>query len=738
MRGERVDQKTHPAARRRGAVAVIAMLYMLLLVTLALAMYTVANTNIQTSENFADIDRAQAAAESGLRWMNYRFQIINRPTTDKGVITATIADGLWPTLRTNVKADLQSIPKVTLVNPTATDRVTATGLCVDATSGATCDIAVIQMTPALGSDQRYIRVTATGKYHRATRSVSMDFRMQKKTKFAVIGKVPIQVGRDTIIDGPIGMSTATKYPPVLVLSDFMHFHSGLATRVTNWNTYLQGSGTVNGNLIKNHDGYDNRISVNNADEFKLATTAGYKDVNGDGFIDEYDLFVDTFDANKDGKITKAEFTNPATGKLYDDQLFDAIDKMSPPLLNEDKNGNGVWDAGELDINGDGLLSKEVNRSGYADGIIDNRDGYTKVRGQIALATTVAAWNANLSSSGQTVYDQIHGPIAAVDPTQPGVVFGASTQNVFDTNPANFDAAAQLFKAKTGPAMGATVKNTTTAPYQIFNKVLAATDANGTAVTERTPYGSTTWQATYTRPVFKNITFKNVQIPKGLNALFDNCTFQGVTYIDMTHDIIKVGTASTITYDKTDGMAWAQAMISGTFSNATALTASNSKGFVNGNNIRFNDCTFRGPLVGPYATAYTHFTNTWEFTGATLFDNLVDQSATIVSPQVNIEMGSFTTSGKPSKLVGVVVAGNIDIRGTTNIDGSIVVTGDGAGNTTLGYFGNNDAATDPGAMPEGGYGKIVLRYNPNRAMPDGINTSIDLTPDVSSYKEGLVK
>jgi hypothetical protein len=87
-------------------------------------------------------------------------------------------------------------------------------------------------------------------------------------------------------------------------------------------------------------------------------------------------------------------------------------------------------------------------------------------------------------------------------------------------------------------------------------------------------------------------------------------------------------------------------------------------------------------------------------------------------------------------LGVVVAGNIDIRGTSVVDGSIIVTGDGAGNTTLGYFGADDGSTDPSAMPEGGYGRLNIRYNPHRALPDGINIAIDLTGDPDTYAEGL--
>jgi hypothetical protein len=745
-----------PAAGRRGMVAVVAMLYMLLLTTLALAMYAVANTNVQTSANFADIDRAQSAAEGGLRWIDSRFQTINRPTSDKGTITATIANTLWPALRDAVKADLTSIKGIggafiTVKYSTAGDTLTATGLCLDAAEGSTCDV-ILQQLPAgpgwwLGPngvqatvDQRYIKVTCVGHYRRAARAVSMVFQMDKKVKFAVVGKVPIQLGINTIVDGPVGMSTAIKYPPVYVMSDFPHLSATLKTKIDNFNNYLEGVGTVGGKTINNHKGYDNRISVNNSDEFTLATAAGYKDVNGDAFIDEYDLFFEQYDTNKDKVITKAEFTNPATGKLYDEQLFTTIDRLSPPMDNEDVNKNGVFDAGEFDLNGDGLPQWEDKRSGYDDGQLDIRDPYAKIKGSLTMSTSVAAWNANLAPSGLNVYDEIRGPIASTDPTQPAVKFDATTKDVFDTAPINFEQTALLYKAKTGAGGGAQLVNMTSTPPVIENKVLAAGDANGGApVPERTPYGSTSWQATISRPKFVGIKFKNVQIPKGLNALFDNCTFTGVTFVDTTRDIVKVGT-TTVTTDKTDGMNWAKRMKPTTtvFANTTTLTATNSSGYTDGNNLRFNDCTFEGPLVAPYATAYTHFANSWEFTGATYFNNKVDPTATIIAPQTNMEMGSFTNpAAAPSTLLGVVVAGNIDIRGSTTIDGSIIVTGDGAGNTTLGYFGNNDAETNPGAMPEGGYGKIYLRYNPFRPMPDGVVLPIDMKPVLDSYREGFV-
>jgi hypothetical protein len=708
---------------------------MLLLTTLTLALFYAASYNTQSAESFSDIARAHAAAESGLRWVDYRFQNMARPVTDKGKVTATLADSLWNSLSNAFYNDLKTVRKAdkTFLPPSQKpDSVSASGISIDASSGATFDVEMKKLMPADGWDQRFIRITVTGHYHKAARSVSMVFKMDKKVKFAAVGKVPLQIGRNTIVDGPIAMGTPGKYPPVWMLSDFQHFDAALKTKIVNFETYLRGSGVIGSSSVPNHRGYDGRISVNNKNEATLAAAAGYTDYNGDGFIDEYDIFLKQYDKNGDKALSKAEFTNPATGKLYDDNLFFLIDNLSAPVLNEDKNGNGILDPGE-DINGNGILDVDPPRSGFNDGVIDNRDGYAKIRGGLTLATNEQAWKDQLKANGQVIQDMIVGPIANIDPTQPGVKFSASPNDIFSLDPANFEQATLNYKAMTGTAAGTSTKTATL----IANKVLAAADANGTSVAERTPYGSSSWQATYQRPVFKNLTIRNCQIPKGLNALFDNCIFEGVTYVDGTRNI--TGPSGSVTYNKDDGMTWAKRMISGTFSNTTTLTATNSKGFTDGNNLRFNDCTFNGPLIGAYATAYTHFANTWEFTGATMFSNKMDQSATLVAPQVNIEMGSFTNPAlAPSTMVGVVVAGNIDIRGSTVIDGSLIVTGDGAGNTTLSYWGNNDGASDPGAMPEGGYGRISLRYNPYRTMPDGIMTSIDLMPQVFSYQEGVPK
>lgn len=677
---------------RRGAAATLAMAYLILFGTLAVTMFAMSTLNNQTSHNLRDVERARAAAESGLRWMEHRFLKMSRPRTTIGTISPAVADSLWPAIRTSITNDLSDMLNPAERTVTFTDGVLRTAPIALDNDQARFVISIAQ-DPA---DQRYLVVTSTGTFRNATRSVSMKFLIDKKVKFAIVGKVPIQIGRNTLVEGPIAMTTAGKYPPVFMLSDFRHLTTPLRNRIDAFNTFLK----------QYHAGYDNRVSVNNAAEYQAAVANGFGDSSGDGYIDEYDLFLDEFDTDGDHAVSRAEFTNPVTNQLYDRDLFDAIDSLNGPMY-----------------------AGDPTRAGYRDGVIDARDGYAKVRGQIALATSASAWSANLASSGSAIQDMIRGPVGVDSGTAAPVKFGITTGDVFDLNPANFDTSG--FYNRTGPENGTTLKS----PTVIENAVLSASDANGGTVDERTPYGSTSYQATYRRPVFRNMTFRNCRIPKGLNALFDNCRFEGVTYVDMETNITK-STGQTTT-SSSDGMTWSQKMKSGSFSKSTVLTTTNSWGYVRGNNLRFNDCTIKGPMACSVPTAYTHFTNSWEFTGATLFDNQVDQTATMVCPQTNIEMGSFTDPGSaPSTLVGVVVTGNLDIRGSSVVDGSIIVTGDGAGNTTQGWFGPSDSSTDPTSpMPEGGWGKLNIRYNPHRALPDGINVPIDILPVAGTYQEG---
>jgi hypothetical protein len=143
--------------------------------------------------------------------------------------------------------------------------MTSSTIAMDSTGG-TFKLKISKHPLSAGDplDSRYIQVSSTGTYQGATRTVAMDFKLDKKIKFAVVGKVPIQVGRDTIIEGNVAMATANKYPAIQMLSDFQHFDSALATKVVNFETFLKN----------NHAGYDGRIAMSNSAEATAAASRG--------------------------------------------------------------------------------------------------------------------------------------------------------------------------------------------------------------------------------------------------------------------------------------------------------------------------------------------------------------------------------------------------------------------------------------------------------------------------------
>ncbi|HQY87693.1 MAG TPA: hypothetical protein PK402_03480, partial [Tepidisphaeraceae bacterium] len=702
--------RVHTVVRsaRRGMASLMAMFFVVLVGTLAIALYSTSNTNMISAYRHADAARAQAAADSALDWFNFRLETMSLPVTSTGNITDTVADSLWPIIRTSITNDLQSMATSgSFVTYNSTTNTLTTQSFKTSSDDAESRIEIRQhpLDESDPLDERYLRITATGSSGLAERSVSVDFIIDKKIRFAVVSKTRIQLGRNVLVEGPMGMPTASLTPPFQILSDFTHLNSTLASRISSFQTFCEAT----------YKGFDNRIPVGSTAATQAAAQ-GFSDQDGDGYVDEFDLFLEHYDTNNDAAVSKAEFTDSHTGKLVDPNLFAAIDGLGAQLSDTD-----------------------VMRYGYKDDKLDSHDGYAKVRGQVSMGITQNSWKDNLASQGKTIQDLIPGPIVPDRNDQAPVKFGATSSDIFNLDPANFELCAATYRTKSGTGGGTTKRIT----GRIENATLGTSDANGGTVTERSPFGSVSYQATYKRPVFKNLTLKNVIIPKGLNALFENCTFEGVTFVD-TEATIKTSSGAT-TKSQTDGSSWAQRKISGdTFSKDKVLISTGtpssgqtiSQGSKNGNNLRFHNCTIKGPIANNYSTAYTHFANSWEFTGSTLFDNAADDTATIVAPQTNIEMGSFTNpDAAPSTLTGVVVAGNIDIRGTSVVDGSIIVTGDGAGNTTLGYFGSSDGDTNPTAMPEGGFGRLNLRYNPNRALPDGISLPIEISPVAGTYREG---
>lgn len=383
----------------------------------------------------------------------------------------------------------------------------------------------------------------------------------------------------------------------------------------------------------------------------------------------------------------------------------------------------------------------------------------------------------------------------------------------------------------------------------------------TAYWEKMPYNSPSYSDVYFRPVYENMTFRDVVIPMGTNALFRNCSFIGVTRVQTdtanTHLLwgeygkLRLDSSGRPTpavarfvYGDNPGETFYPTMLPATAipparmilmattpldkadipSNQVAIT----QGYnllpdpliaaglrivdtkTRSNNIRFHDCLIVGSIVSDAPQGYVQVRNKLQFTGATRFatrhptepDNAslnpepadVAQIAksSLMAPHYSVDLGSFNSPPEQSlDLRGAIIAGVLDARGNTSINGALLLTfaptygqaplvdargnpvGNPAGfNTTLGYFGPNDGdseSLDPATLPvvggvrivgwdtnaDGladvsasqpqpagstpvpfhGYGRIQLRYDPLMVLPDGVMLPMGVRPLPATYREG---
>ena len=135
-------------------------------------------------------------------------------------------------------------------------------------------------------------------------------------------------------------------------------------------------------------------------------------------------------------------------------------------------------------------------------------------------------------------------------------------------------------------------------------------------------------------MYQNQTFSNVILPVNRHALFKNCTFQNVLYID-------------------------------------ASKTSTSKSYTN--NVRFENCTFNGVIVTNTPQSFNWVNNCLYFTGAATFNNQSSiQEATILAPHFNVNLGNTNPQQSDNNvLTGAIVGGIVDVRGNAQIYGTII-------------------------------------------------------------------
>jgi len=209
----------------------------------------------------------------------------------------------------------------------------------------------------------------------------------------------------------------------------------------------------------------------------------------------------------------------------------------------------------------------------------------------------------------------------------------------------------------------------------------------------------TWNRKLDRHVYENQTFTNVSLPDNRNALFKNCTFDEILYIDC-----------------------------------------NKSGSSNYNNVRFENCQFNGAIVTDVPTQFKWQHNCLYFTGTATFDNSSNmQEATILAPHFNVNLGNTNPEQNDNNvLTGAVIGGIVDVRGNAQIYGTIISMCDTT-QWSSGYVTNIGATLDDGGSEtteQGDIGVISITPDEDKMLPSGITSPIVIISDQSTYSEGI--
>jgi hypothetical protein len=587
----------------------------------------------------------------------------------------------------------------------------------------------------------------------------MEFDLDKRIDYALVAMSRVMLGRNVIVQGPIGTRFGTQANelnadfgvPLVMKSNFFGVDPVLLDPdITAYNALV---------LANDVDG-DNRLRPDHPTEG--AGLGGVMvDYDGDHYVTEMDLFLSRYDTNGDIDVVYDPLQAAAAGHTGLTQEFSG-DLQLARLI----------DNARSDRNEDGVVDSKDQELGWNDGIIDERDRYAKVDGSIGFGVDVSDWE---SASGGSWQEDVQGSIVPA--------YGSSASQF--QLPQD-----QLAELTTDMFAGAqTWFETESMKGVLFGDILSGQVASNLLTGgSYTPAASNGWEGVpydaagaydwYQRPIYKDMSFENVRIPVGTNAVFENCTFVGVTWVETTESVDDpnwnfAGAMSP------DGSGGYELQFDGLTADSDGVTYANTREV--SNNVRFHDCTFLGSIAGDVPSEFTHWRNKVQITGESRFFldptdpdlaaqpdgaalqailNAIDpvvreelSRSSVLMPGWSVEIGTFQNDENVGvKLTGTIVTGLLDLRGVVDVHGAILSTyrpveGEGAlyyggeadaFNTTLGYFGPEDGdeeGIDDAMKSFSGYGRVTLRSNPDAPLPDGVPWPITIVPDGTSYREG---
>jgi hypothetical protein len=297
-------------------------------------------------------------------------------------------------------------------------------------------------------------------------------------------------------------------------------------------------------------------------------------------------------------------------------------------------------------------------------------------------------DANGNPLGINFEDRYYGPSDEIQGYHEGINYGQQNSNMPGLDIADYDTDGYDSGLTTIPSCPSSDREVEYFPH-----------ASGNYNYPRDGTPSNTWNRRLTRHVYENQTFTNTELPSNRNALFRNCTFEEVLYVDCSK--------STSSYY---------------------------------NNVRFENCTFNGTIVTdtPDELQWRH--NALYFTGEATFDNTsAMQEATILAPHFNVNLGNTNpVQSENNILTGAIIGGIVDVRGNAQIFGTVLSMCD-TSQWLSGYVTNIGATLGDGGNETtevGDVGTIDITPDAAQLLPNGIISPIVLKPQQDTYAEGV--
>ncbi len=210
------------------------MMFLVIFGSLAAAMAVVAQGNLRTADSSLKVSRAMSAAEAGLVFASNRMQNeASRFVVEEGVIDADFAKMLW--MGTIDPADVTVLPPTgypeTVPPPPGIIQAIRDahladrhGLIIETGDGslpsiddvfgilvvqpialdAAANAPYFRLRYELLQDEAMVRVTSVGYDGHVSRTIQLDYSIDKKIEYAILALSRIMIGKNVLVEGPLG------------------------------------------------------------------------------------------------------------------------------------------------------------------------------------------------------------------------------------------------------------------------------------------------------------------------------------------------------------------------------------------------------------------------------------------------------------------------------------------------------------------------------------------------------